>query len=116
MDSLEFWDGAAALKACETVSDYKSVCALDRGEGITALSSRFGLPHHPRPGAEADRGGVAAAWAALAGGRTGEAMSGPGVPAARSHLAAHRRAMGMGEAAEAVASAITFDDEAAEQV
>src|SRR6266542_3708683 len=107
MDSLEFWDGAAALKACETVSDYKSVCALDRGEGITAFSSRFGLPHHPRPGAEADRGGVAAAWAALAGRRTGEAMSGPGVSAARSHLAAHRREMGMGaEAAEG----ITFED------
>ena len=113
-DTVDFWDGAAALRSCETVSDYKSVCALDRGESITALSQRFGLPHHPRPGAEPDRAGVAAAWAALAGGRTGEAMSGAGVPAARSHLAAHRRAMGMGEAAAEAATGLTFDEDAEE--
>src|SRR4030095_10672696 len=71
---LEFWDGRAAMRACETVSDYKSVCALDRGESITALTARFGLPHHPRPGAEPDRQGVAAAWAALPGGRSGVPM------------------------------------------
>jgi len=109
MGNLEFWDGAAALKTAETVADYKSICALDRGESITALSQRFGLPHHPRPGAPPDRGGVAAAWAALAGGRTGTPMSGPGVGAARSHLASHRRAMGMGEATAAAEETLAFD-------
>ncbi len=112
----DFWDGGAALKTATTIADYKSICALDRGESISALSSRFGLPHHVRPGAPPDRGGVAAAWAALAGGRTGTPMSGPGVPAARSHLAAHRRALGMGEAAAEAGEGITFDDEAAEEV
>lgn len=107
---IAFWDGAAALRACETEADYKSVCALDRGSSITALTARFGLPHHPRPGAEADRAGVVAAWGALAGGRTGEPMSGAGVPAARSHLAAHRRAMGIGEEAQAgMEETIAFD-------
>jgi len=103
----EFWDGAAAMKACTTSSDYESVCALDRGSSISALTERFGLPHHPSPGAEADRDGVAAAWNALNGGRTGEPMTGAGIPEARAHLERHRSAMGMG--AEAVGG-LTFDE------
>lgn len=109
----DFWDGAAAYRACESVADYRSVMALDRGESVTALSQRFGLPHHQRPGAPADRQGVASAWAALNGGRTGEPMSGPGVAAARAHLQAHRREMGMGEME--AATGLHFD-EAAEQI
>src|SRR5213078_2847153 len=99
----------AAIKACTTEADYRSVCALDRGSSITALTARFGLPHHQSPGAPADRQGVAAAWAALNGGRTGTPMSGPGVPAARSHLQAHRSAMGMGDTKAEAEELIAFD-------
>lgn len=105
-----FWDGAAAMRSAKTVADYKAIAALDRGESITALSERFGLPHHQTPGAEADRQGVAAAWAALNGGRTGQPMTGAGVPAARAHLQAHRRAMGMGDASAEAAIGLTFDE------
>ena len=103
------WDGAAALATCQTASDYASVCALDRGSDITALSARFGLPHHPSPGAPPDRQGVAAAWNALNGGRTGEPMTGPGIAAARSHLERHRSELGIGASA---VEGITFDDPA----
>jgi HK97 family phage major capsid protein len=100
---------SAALRSDNPVRALDSICALDRGASVTALSERFGLPHHATPGGPPDRTCVGAAWAALAGGRTGEPMTGPGIPEARSHLAAHRRALGMGTEAEA-AGGITFDD------
>jgi len=110
MPDLDLWDGAAAMAACTTAADYGKVCALDRGASITALTQRFGLPHHPNPdGApgNVDRDGVIAAWNALNGGRTGTPMSGPGVPEARAHLEAHRRALGLGAAGDP--PRLTFD-------
>lgn len=86
-----------ALNSENPASALGSICALDRGSGVSALSERFGLPHHATPGGPPDRTCVGAAWAALAGGRTGTPMSGTGVSEARSHLAAHRRALGIGE-------------------
>jgi HK97 family phage prohead protease len=86
-----------ALNSDNPASALDSICALDRGASISALSERFGLPHHASPGSPPDRACVAAAWSALAGGRTGRPMSGVGVDAARSHLASHRRSLGMGD-------------------
>lgn len=84
------WDGAQAMSECDTAAEYGRICALDRGSDVTALTARFGLPHHylsqaPTPNAA----GVAAARNALAGGRTGTPMSGTGIPEARAHLEAH---------------------------
>jgi HK97 family phage prohead protease len=89
------WDGPRAMRECETASDYGKICALDRGSDIEALTARFGLPHHYLSKAPApNRQGVNAAWGALAGARTGSPMTGPGIPAARSHLESHRRTLG----------------------
>lgn len=89
-----------ALNSENPAQALDSICALDRGASISALSERFGLPHHAEPGGPPDRDCVAAAMSALAGGRTGSPMSGPGVAEARSHLMAHERALGMGGMAE----------------
>lgn len=86
-----------ALNSENPAQALDSICALDRGASISALSERFGLPHHPAPGEAPDRACVGAAWSALAGGRTGQPMSGSGISAARAHLAEHRRTLGMGE-------------------
>jgi HK97 family phage prohead protease len=86
-----------ALNSENPASALKSICALDRGASITALSERFGLPHHATPGGPPDRACVAAALAAIGGARQGSPMSGPGVDAAKAHLTRHKGELNMGE-------------------
>jgi HK97 family phage prohead protease len=95
-----------ALNADNPAQALGAICALDRGASVSALSERFGLPHHSSPGADADRACVAAAMQALGGSRSGSPMSGPGVAEARTHLLAHERDMGMGEQREEVRAPI----------
>lgn len=102
---------SAALNSDNPARALDSICALDRGASITALSQRFGLPHHARPGGPPDRQCVGAAMAALNGGRTGTPMSGPGIAEARAHIMAHRRELGMVSEA---ATGLIFEDDAEE--
>src|SRR4030095_3500837 len=67
---------SSALNSENPASALKSICALDRGSSITALSERFGLPHHSSPGAPPDRDCVAAVLAAIGGAQPGLSMSG----------------------------------------
>jgi HK97 family phage prohead protease len=91
-----------ALNSDNPASALKSICALDRGASITALSQRFGLPHHATPGGPPVRACVAAAMQAIGGARTGSAMSGSGVAAAKAHLQRHEGELKMGERAAPV--------------
>lgn len=92
----EHWDGAAALRACSSASEFRSIAFERKNDSDPDTAAHWGLPHHARPGAGPDPQGVSAALGALAGGR----VSGPSdMPEStfvmsndsiRSHLTGHQ--------------------------
>jgi HK97 family phage prohead protease len=55
------WNGNAAMTACKTASDYRSICAGEHTFGEPDERRHWALPHHDRPGAPANPDGVRAA-------------------------------------------------------
>lgn len=90
----EKWSGDAAMAACSSAEDYGKIAFRRTGDSDPDTAAAWALPHHPNPdGApgNADAAGVAAALAALNGGRGGPPeLRDPA--AARSHLEAHQSA------------------------
>jgi HK97 family phage prohead protease len=84
------WDGAAALRSCETASEFRQIAFERNNDSDPDTAAHWALPHHPRPGAGPDSAGVAAALGALSGGRGGAPDLKPSVESVRSHLEAHQ--------------------------
>jgi hypothetical protein len=93
MDELHTkWDGAAAMRTCKSASDFRAIAFERDNDSDPDTAAHWALPHHPRPGAGADAGGVSAALGALSGARGG-APDLKNAGAARSHLQAHSSAL-----------------------
>lgn len=103
------WDGAAALSACASSDDpaacYRAICA-GRKAGDPALQSSWALPHHQRPGMNANAAGVRNALA-----RLGQTQGLTNAAAAKAHLQAHLD--NQKDALDDITSAIGFLQEAA---
>jgi ATP-dependent protease ClpP protease subunit len=89
-DAIFGWDGAAAMAACHSASDYKHVCAGERSEGDPDSAGHWALPHHSGPSSGPDKGGVVAAL-----GRWNQTQGLKNKSAALSHLKAHASALGL---------------------
>lgn len=83
------WDAAAALAKCHSAGDYRKVCAAERSTGDPDSREHWALPHHNSPSSGPDKGGVSAALGRL------DQTDGIDKEAARKHLLAHARALGL---------------------
>ncbi len=83
------WDGAAAMRSASSAAEFRKIAFERANDSDPDTAAHWALPHHPSPGADADPAGVAAALAALHGGRGG-APDLKNSAAAESHLNAHR--------------------------
>jgi HK97 family phage prohead protease len=89
------WDGNAAMRSCSSAAEFRKVAFERSNDSDPDTAAHWALPHHPSPDgapANADPQGVAAALAALHGGRTGTPMSGfvQPISAIESHLNRHQ--------------------------
>lgn len=99
------WDGAAAMRTCSSAADFRKIAFERANDSDPDTAAHWVLPHHPNPdGApgNADSQGVAAALAALHGGRGGPPDLKLSVADVESHLQAHQ-----GEASSVGGSAST---------
>jgi len=78
------WDGNAAMSACSSASDYRSICAGEHTAGSPDERQHWALPHHSSPGAAPNRAGVNNALSRLPGTQDLANRS-----AAEKHLQAH---------------------------
>jgi HK97 family phage prohead protease len=100
---LEKWDGAAAMRSCDTAAEFRQIAFELQNDSDPATAAHWALPHHPRPGADADQGGVSAALGRL--NQTGATVMSK--DAIRSHLEAHQPS----ERAASIMVEIPIDDE-----
>lgn len=84
------WDGAAAMKTCDSAADFRQIAFERNNDADPDTAAHWTLPHHPRPGAGPDSGGVGAALAALSGARGGAPDLKQSVESVRRHLQAHQ--------------------------
>lgn len=87
------WDGAAALRSASTAAEFRKIAFERRNDSDPDTAAHWALPHHPNPkGApgNADSAGVAAALAALHGGRGGAPDLVMSVASVEAHLQAHQ--------------------------
>lgn len=87
------WDGAAAMRTCSSAAEFRKIAFERSNDSDPDTAAHWALPHHPNPmGApgNADPAGVAAALAALHGGRGGPPDLKMSVSAVESHLQAHQ--------------------------
>ncbi len=84
------WDGAAALKTCSNAAEFRKIAFERNNDSDPDTAAHWALPHHPSPGAGADSTGVAAALAALHGGRGGAPNLKQSVATVEAHLQAHQ--------------------------
>ncbi len=84
------WDGAAAMRSCDTAGEFRQIAFERSNDSDPDTAAHWALPHHPRPGAGPDAGGVAAALAALHGGRGGAPDLVMSVTAVENHLERHQ--------------------------
>jgi hypothetical protein len=82
------WDGPAAMRTCDTAAEFRQIAFELANDSAPDTAAHWALPHHPRPGAEADQGGVSAALGRL--NQTGETVMSK--DAIRRHLEAHQPA------------------------
>ncbi len=87
------WDGAAALRTCSNAAEFRKIAFERSNDSDPDTAAHWALPHHPSwrgaPG-NADSAGVAAALAALHGGRGGAPDLKASVATVESHLTAHQ--------------------------
>jgi HK97 family phage prohead protease len=86
----QHWDGAAALRSCSNAAEFRKIAFERNNDSDPDTAAHWTLPHHPRPGAGPDSGGVGAALAALSGARGGAPDLKQSVESVRSHLQAHQ--------------------------
>lgn len=98
------WDGGAAWRSCSSAADYRSICAGERSVGTPDERQHWALPHHQRPGAPPNAGGVRNALSRLP---QTEGLTNAG--AARSHLDAHMREINPERAASAPVDSLHID-------
>jgi hypothetical protein len=84
------WDGAAALRTCSNAAEFRKIAFERSNDSDPDTAAHWALPHHPRPGAGPDSAGVAAALAALHGGRGGAPDLKQSVTSVENHLQAHQ--------------------------
>ena len=82
------WDGPAAMRTCSTAADFRRIAFELRNDSDPDTAAHWALPHHPRPGAGPDAGGVAAALGRL--NQTGPTVMSK--ESIRNHLEAHQGA------------------------
>lgn len=80
------WDGNAAMGACHSAADFRSVCAGEKNVGQPDERQHWALPHHKSPGAAPNRAGTNNALSRLP---QTEGLSNRG--AAEAHLKAHQK-------------------------
>lgn len=85
------WDGNAAMSACKTAADYQAICA-GRRDGPPDQRGTWALPHHKRPGAPPNAGGVRNSLSRLP-----QTQGLTNKQAAQAHLEAHMRAISPGQ-------------------
>jgi HK97 family phage prohead protease len=84
------WDGAAAMRTCSNAAEFRKIAFERSNDSDPDTAAHWALPHHPRPGAGPDSAGVAAALAALHGGRGGAPDLKQSVTSVENHLQAHQ--------------------------
>jgi len=98
------WDGAAALASCDTAGEFRQIAFERSNDSDPATAAHWALPHHPSPGADADPQGVAAAIAALHGGRGGAPDLVLPLATVERHLQAHQAEASSPDRGEVAAS------------
>lgn len=87
------WDGAAAMRTCSNAAEFGKIAFERSNDSDPDTAAHWALPHHPHwrgaPG-NADSAGVAAALAALHGGRGGPPNLKQSVSTVEAHLQAHQ--------------------------
>jgi hypothetical protein len=78
------------MKSCSTASDFRQIAFERNNDSDPDTAAHWTLPHHPRPGAGPDAAGVAAALAALHGGRGGPPDLKASAATVESHLQGHQ--------------------------
>jgi HK97 family phage prohead protease len=86
----EHWDGGAAMKTCSNAAEFRKIAFERANDSDPDTAAHWALPHHPRPGAGPDSAGVAAALAALHGGRGGAPDLKQSVTSVENHLQGHQ--------------------------
>lgn len=84
------WNGAAAMRSASTASEFGQIAFERNNDSDPDTAAHWALPHHPRPGADADPAGVSAALAALHGGRGGAPDLKQSVASVEAHLTRHQ--------------------------
>jgi HK97 family phage prohead protease len=84
------WDGAAALRSCSSAGQFRQIAFERSNDSDPDTAAHWALPHHARPGAGPDSAGVAAALAALHGGRGGAPDLKQSVATVERHLQGHQ--------------------------
>ena len=88
------WDGPAEVKECgDDLTKLKSICAWFDSENAD-VKSAYKLPHHRASDLKAVWKGVAAAGAAIQGGRGGVDIPSGDIAAVKAHLASHYKEFG----------------------
>jgi HK97 family phage prohead protease len=89
----QHWDGAAALRSASNAAEFRKIAFERANDSDADTAAHWALPHHPNPAGapgNADPAGVAAALAALHGGRGGEPALVMSVDAVEAHLQRHQ--------------------------
>lgn len=84
------WDGAAAMRSASTAAEFRQIAFERNNDSDPDTAAHWTLPHHPSPGADADPAGVAAALAALHGGRGGTPDLKQSMASVEAHLTRHQ--------------------------
>lgn len=87
------WDGAAAMRSCSSAGEFRKIAFERSNDSDPDTAAHWTLPHHPNPAGapgNADSAGVAAALAALHGGRGGPPDLKDSVASVEAHLQRHQ--------------------------
>jgi HK97 family phage prohead protease len=107
----DHWNGPAALRTCNSAAEFRQIAFERSNDSDPDTAAHWALPHHPRPGAGADSAGVAAALAALHGGRGGAPDLKQSVTSVENHLQRHQaEASSAGDRATEEAGTSPADD------
>jgi HK97 family phage prohead protease len=96
----EQWDGAAALRSASSAAEFRQIAFERNNDSDPDTAAHWALPHHQRPGAGPDATGVAAALAALHGGRGGTPDLVQSVATVEAHLQRHQSEASSSDARE----------------
>lgn len=88
MATEQRWDGPAAMRTASTAAEFRQIAFELSNDSDPDTAAHWALPHHPRPGAGPDAGGVAAALGRL--NQTGPTVMSK--ESIRNHLERHQGA------------------------